>query len=534
MRESVEKVLGELKSAWRFRRYALIAAWSVCLLGWAVVLMLPDIYQANARVNVDTRTALSQVLQQQVIQQDYESQLNLIRQALLGRSNLEYVAEQVGMDLTAMTPAQREGVLSGLTERIEIALEPPATRDPRIPNTLYRISVRDGTRAMALKITDVLLNTFVEGSMRSDRTGTATAQKFLTEQIADYGKRLADAEAVLADFKKKNVGLVPGGQGDYFQRLTSQINAAEDLEAQLTVATSRRAELQRQLRGESPFVPLDSTAPRAAGQPAAMDTASRIQEAQSRLDDLMLRFTEKHPEVIATRETIEQLRDRQKMELEALKRGDAGAAAIARAQANPVRQNIQLQLNQIEVEMAALRSQLVDRRANEAALRRVIDTVPEIEAEYARLTRDYDVTKTQYNNLLERLERARLSSDAEQTGTVKFNIVDPPSAAFNPMFPNRPLLIVAVLLAGLGVGGGVAFLMHKFKPVFADSRSLADATGLPVIGTIMHGWIDRERAALRAGLMRYVAAAGLLLVLFGVTLFLQQPAALALRRLLHG
>jgi polysaccharide chain length determinant protein (PEP-CTERM system associated) len=275
MKEMIDMVLSELRGAWRFRRYALAVAWIVCLFGWLVVYALRDNYEAQARVNVDTRTALNTVLDGQVIRQDFESQLNMIRQSLLGRSNLEYVAEQVGIDLTAMTPAQRDGVLRSLSERIQIALEPPATRDPRIPNTLYRIAVTDESRILALKVVDVLLNSFVEGSMRSDRTGTATAQKFLRDQITDYGKRLADAEATLAEFKKRNVGLVPGDQGDYFQRLTTQIQGAEELQAQLAVATSRRSELQRQLRGESPFVPMSDASGRAAGTAqGGGDTAS--------------------------------------------------------------------------------------------------------------------------------------------------------------------------------------------------------------------------------------------------------------------
>src|SRR5690606_20888370 len=99
MQDLIEKILNELRGAWRFRRYALITAWAVCLLGWLAVYMLPDTYEAHARGNVETRTALSKVLDGQVIRQDFESQLNLIRQALLGRSSLEHVAEQVGMNL---------------------------------------------------------------------------------------------------------------------------------------------------------------------------------------------------------------------------------------------------------------------------------------------------------------------------------------------------------------------------------------------------------------------------------------------------
>jgi polysaccharide chain length determinant protein (PEP-CTERM system associated) len=247
---------------------------------------------------------------------------------------------------------------------------------------------------------------------------------------------------------------------------------------------------------------------------------------------MLLRYTDKHPDVIATRETLDALRKRQEEEIAALKRGDFGAAAIAGASSNPVYQTIQLQLNQTDVEIAALRGELAEHRRNEAKLRAVVDTVPEVEAEFARLTRDYDVTRTQYNALLERLERARVSGGAEENGVAQFNIVDPPSASFRPIFPNRPLLIVGVLVLGLGLGGGLAYLLHMMKPVFVNSRSLAEVTGLTVFGTVTRTWIERQQAELRAGLLRYSAVSGLLLVAFIVTLIVQQPASRFMRNLL--
>jgi hypothetical protein len=226
------------------------------------------------------------------------------------------------------------------------------------------------------------------------------------------------------------------------------------------------------------------------------------------------------------------LRERQKEEMAALKRGDPGAAATAGAASNPVYQNIQLQLNQTDVEIAALRTQLAEHRRNETQLRQLVDTVPEVEAEYARLTRDYDVTKTQYNALLERLERARVSGGAEESGVVKFNVVDPPSASFKPIFPNRPLLIFAVLMAGVALGCAFAYLLHMLKPVFVNSRSLAEITGLPVFGTVGRTWVERQQAEVRRSLMRYSAASALLLVLFFATLLVQQPASRLMRDVL--
>lgn len=539
MQALIDKVLNELRGAWRFRRYALAIAWAVCLIGWFVVYTIPDSYQASARVNVDTRTALSIMVDGLVVRPDVEAQLNLVRQTLLGRANLEKVAQQVGLDVTAKTGAERQALMNSVIQRIEIALEPPMVRDPRIPNTLFRISFSDSNRDTALQVVDVLLNSFVEDTIGSDRTGTASAQRFLRDQLADYGRRLAEAESSLANFKKKNVGLVPGDEGGYFQRLTTEMQEVKRLQGALGVANSRRAELQRQLRGEAPYVPPAEGTPAARNTQAngrnangPQDTATRIQETQSRLDDLLLRYTERHPEVIATRETLDQLKERQKQELAALRRGDPGAAAMANASSNPVYQNIQTQLNQADVEIAALRSQLADRQRNEAELRRLVDTAPEVEAEYARLMRDYDVTKTQYNTLLERLEKARLSGDAEQTGVVKFNIVDPPSAGFRPVFPNRPLFLFAVLVVGVGIGGGVAYLMHMLRPVFATSRSLSELTGLPVLGTVTRSWVEKYQAQLRRGLLRYSIASALLFVVFIVVVVAQQPASRLLRQVL--
>jgi len=532
MNQLIEQVRSEFHGAWRFRRYALAIAWGVCALGWFVVYALPDRYEAYARVNVDTRTALRAQLEGYAVNQDVEMQLNLVRQQLLGRANLDKVASKVGLDKGVVTPQQRDQLLTDLTSRITLTLEPATVRDPRIPNTLYRISYMDSNRDTSLRVVDVLLNSFVEDTMGSEHTGSASALRFLREQIADYDRRLADAENRLAEFKKRNFGLVPGAEGDHFSRLTTETQEVKRLQSAIGVATSRRNELQRQLHGETPFVMPTGSAtatPATGGQGGPQDTASRIQETQARLDDMLLKFTDKHPDVIATREILVQLQARQQQEIDALKRGDAGAAAVAGAQSNPLYQGIQNQLNQVDVELAALRVDLSNHERNAASLRQLVDTAPEVEAEYARLTRDYDVTKTQYNELLQRMERARVSGDAEQTGVVNFNVVDPPSAGFKPTFPNRPLFLIIVLVLGLALGGGTAYLMHMLKPVFSSDRSLADLTGLPVLGVVTRIWVDKYRAQMRGGLMRYAVASGLLLVAFVVVLVAQGPVSKMLR-----
>jgi polysaccharide chain length determinant protein (PEP-CTERM system associated) len=508
MQELLEQAIEQLRGAWRFRRYALTAAWVFAVVGWIYVFMLPDVYQASSRVFVDTKTALKPVLQGLTLDQDVNIQLNLVRQSLLSAPQLQPVAQEVGLlDLRTATPQQRANILNDMRERIELTVTVGADGgDRESAGSIYAIRYNDTSRDRSLKVVEILQNLLIENTLGGKRSGSQNAQKFLEGQIHDLEKRLRTAEDSLAEFKKRNIGLMPDEQGGYFSRLQSEIDAVNKNQSLLTVATSRREELQRQLRGEAPTAAGISTpsAP-GTGTPAG-DTMSRIKESQARLDELLLRFTDKHPDVIAMRETVEQLQKRRATELEALRRGDPSAAAASGASASPVYQSIQLALNQTDVDIATLRRELTNHQNKVAELRKMLDTMPQVEAEYARLNRDYDVTRANYTALVERLEKSRLGEEATSSGSVRFDVIEPPNAPFGPSSPSRSLLILGAFVVALGAGGGVAFLLHQLRPVFTSTRSLADFTGLRVLGAVSMAWLDEQQTSRYRSYWRYSAA----------------------------
>jgi polysaccharide chain length determinant protein (PEP-CTERM system associated) len=511
MLDILERIKSEIRGAWQYRWLALKVAWAVSAIGWLLVYAMPEKYEAAARVYVDTRTPLRPLLQGVAADQDIESQLIMVRQALLGEPNLRRVAKQAGLLGESGTIESNKATISNMASQIAIDLEPQPVRDPRLPNTMYRISYRDSDRETAIKIVEMLLNAFVKDTLGTKLESAENAEAFLGDQLSQYRKRLTDAENTLAEFKRRNIGMVPGAEGGYFQRLDQEEANVQRVEAALRVAQSRKTELGKQLRGESPFVPSSQASPSArGGAQAPADTASRIQETQAQLDGLLLRFTDKHPDVVATRQTLEELKTRQLEEMEAVRRGDPGVTAIAGVTTNPVYQNIQLQLHQTNVEIAALNGELGDYRANVASLRHALNTAPEVEAEYTRLTRDYEVTQMQYNALLQRFEQARVSEDAQQTGIVEFQIVDPPTAPFQPVFPTRPHLLIAVLFLALLAGIGIVWLMRMLNPVFDNGRALEAAIGLPVIGVVSLTWLEAYRAGLKKEYLRFAAATALL------------------------
>jgi polysaccharide chain length determinant protein (PEP-CTERM system associated) len=530
MNQLIEKISDEIQSTWRFRWWALTTAGCVAVIGWLVVFALPDRYEAYARVFVDTRTALKPVLAGLTVEQDVNAQLSYVRQSLLAGAQLEKIAEESGiMPATTVDPSERAVILSELAANVELSVTSASDREEErnTAGSVYGISYRDGDRERALRLVDVTLNTLVEQTLGGKRGGAESAQRFLETQIRDYERRLREAEDRLAEFKRQHIGLLPTEQGGYFKQLQDELDAASKLDTQLMIAISRRGELAKQLRGESVISASSGAAAvvGASGVSSASDTLSRIKETQARLDDLLLRFTDKHPDVVATRTTLEELRRRRQEEIANLRRGDADAVAASGAGSNPVYQSIQLALNQADVEIAALRGQIAQHRTKSAELRQRLDTAPKVEAEFAQLNRDYDVNKTQYTALLANYEKSRLGEQADVAGSVRFEIVQPPTAGYRPVSPQRGLLLAAVLVGAIAIGTGVAFLLHMLRPVVGSSRSLAELTGLPVLCTVSDAFPERGRAAARRDAWTYAATASTLLVGFVIVMLLNRAGA---------
>lgn len=515
MNEMFSTGYGFARAAWHRRWLALAVAWGFALLAWGIVMLLPDRYEASAKVFVDARTPLRPVLEGIAIQEDYESQLALVREALLSRPQLEAVARKTNLDANVTTPAQMDALVSGLQGQIKVtASSATGTGQNQLRNTIYEILYRHPSRDKSVEVVRTLVDNFMEGTISGNRSGSTEAQGFLNQQISELEKRLQGAEEQLAEFKKRNLGMIPGEQGDYFTRLNQEMAGLQRAETAYAVALSRRAELQRQLQGSRAYLPGTSTMVPGSMAGAPADITLRRQEAEQHLEELLLRYTDRHPEVVAIRQTIDELKRREEEELAEIARGGMGSGAIRSLSVNPVYQQIQGQLNQVQVEIASIQGAAEQHRAEIANLRQFVDQAPEIEQEFARLNRDYGVTKAQYDQLVMRREQARVSDDAARTGIVRFYPIEPPRAGNAPSWPRRPLLIIASLIAAIGLGVAVAVLPQFLSPAFTDVASLERKFGLKVLGSVSEIRTAQRRAWEHAEL-RKVVLAGVALVALG-------------------
>jgi capsular polysaccharide biosynthesis protein len=142
-------------------------------------------------------------------------------------------------------------------------------------------------------------------------------------------------------------------------------------------------------------------------------------------------------------------------------------------------------MSKVQVELAELRQQIAESEGLVGSLKTRVNAIPETEAEMTRLNRDYQVNKAQHQALLQRLESARLSEQAEaSTEQVRFRVIESPTVPLLPIGPRRGLFMTAVLFIALGAGIALAFVMDQLKPVFQSRGMLGQVTGLPVLGAI--------------------------------------------------
>ena len=536
MNPLLELLSDELRSAWRFRWQALGLAAAVALTGWTIVFALPDRYEASARVFVDTRTALKPVLQSLAVEQDVTAQLNYVRQSLLAGPQLQRIAVESGvLPVGTIDPVEQEKILKRMTESVVLKVRGAGgnEEDHSSGGTIYYVTYRDTDRQRSLRVVSTLLNTFVEETLGGKRAGSENAQKFLETQLRDYELRLRTAEDRLAEFKKKNIGLMPTEQGGYFAQLQTELDAVHKSESDLSIAETRRTELAKQLRGEIAVTSSAAPVTASADGAAAGDSVSRIRAAQAKLDDLLLRFTEQHPDVIAAQATLSELKRRRVSEIESLRAGDASAIAASGAATNPVYQSIQVALNQVDVDVASLKRQISQHQAKVNELQRRLDTAPKVEADYAQLNRDYDVNKAQYSALLASFERARIGEKADNAGSVRFEIVQPPTLGAVPVFPFRGLLLSGVLMAALAAGGALAYGLHWLQPVIGSYSSLAVSSPVPLLGVVTGAFPQQATWARRRSIIGFAGTFGCLLAAFGVVLIMSR-AGVRLRWLLPG
>lgn len=501
MDELISQISTVVRGMWKHRWLGMLAAWVVTIVGSIVVLSAPDKYEASARIFVDTQSILKPLMSGLAVQPNVEQQVVMLSRTLISRPNVEKLIRMADLDLGSKSKSAQDGLIDELTQTLKIQ---NLGRD-----NVYLLSYRDTSPDKAKKVVQALVSIFVESSLGNTRKDSDVAKQFIDEQIKGYVTKLEEAESRLKAFKVRNIELQNPDGKDMAGQLGTVSAQLGQARLELREAENARDAAKRQLEAEK-SQNADITS-RSLLQESAMSIAtpeidSRIAAQKNNLDGLLQRFTEQHPDVTNTRRLIKDLETLKRKEVQELRK--TAMANPAAASANSLAyQELNRMLASSEVQVAGLRARVSEYEARYSRAREMMKTAPQIEAEFAQLNRDYEINKKNYNDLVSRRESAAMSGELESAaGVADFRLIDPPRASPKPVAPNRMLLLPLALLAGLGAGLGITFVMSQVRAVFYDARVMGHALGLPLLGVVTLVMDDATVQRRKTELKRFLGA----------------------------
>lgn len=506
MNEVFEELRAALHSIWHRRWIVLGVTWAVCLAGWLAVALIPNAYESKARIFVQ----LDDVLSEQIgIAGGSAKAIERVRQTLTSAVNLEKVVRSTRLGDEVTTPREMEAAVGALTQAVKVRSD---------QENLFELSAAIGKRslsdaenaALAQEVVQKMIDIFREENIAGNRGEVADTLVFLDQQLEQRARELEAAEQARTAFEAQHPELI-GGAAAISSKMQAARAELRGVDADLAAASSALAAINGQLAG----TPRTVTMP---GQQVQGGAHAALSQAQAQLAAMQARgLTESHPDVIAARRQV------QLMQRAAAQEGNGGGAISS---PNPAYSSLLSIKAERQANLQALQARKAALQADVSAIYADQASEPALAAEANRISRDYEVLKTKYDELLQDREEMKLRGQVEsERSSFKFEVIDPPSTPRVPASPNRPLLLIGVLLAGLAAGAGLAFALGHLRSTFATAARLEAAMGLPVIATISHTFTDGKRAlCARRQKMFYAASGGLaaLLVLLLAAEFLQR------------
>lgn len=474
MQQDLSEVYFYLKGTLKYKRVAIVLALFVCTCAWVYVFFMPNKFESKAKVHIDSATVIRPLMRGMVIEPDISALIRIIQQLMFTRPNLEKIVELSLLNQSKVGPAISNELIEKL--KADITIKAGGDRD------IFDIAYSSPDPETAKSVVQAVLTVFSEQTQGKAMADASDAQKFIEQQIRDYEIRLQEAEKSKEEFRRTNMDLL-NGDSDQFQSLQNLKQQLQTASAALQQALARKNVLGEQLKEVQESD--EDWGVTNLSQDVSPEEA-RIQSLKDKKTDLLLKYTDRHPEIVGIDKLIESLQNQKELNKKQNASDTSETDFIgAQKMSNPYVQTLKIAFDNAEAEVASAQALVNSVRDRINKLEEGLKDRLTIETEMKNLNRDYETISKQYSELLERREQAHITERVDdQTSRLKFKIADPPSKPLKPTFPNRILFYSLILVGGFAIGFGVAFLIYFIRPVFMSARQVRVVTGLPSLGSV--------------------------------------------------
>jgi polysaccharide chain length determinant protein (PEP-CTERM system associated) len=496
----------------RRRRALLVIVFAVLALGGLVAgLVWPKNFASSTSILVQESNIIKPLMEGRAVATGNADRAAIAREVIFSRKILEEIVEAGGWKKSNPSPLELERIIDSIKGRISVI---------NLRENLIQITYKDSDAERAYLVTRRLADLFISESLAAKERESSDAYKFIDSQVDIYRSKLTDAEDKLKAYRGQNADARPGSEKDSSTRIGELRTQVENARMDLMEQRSKESALVAQLSGESEITAVQTR----EGQYRA-----RLGELQTQLDTLLLTYTDQHPDVIRVRHQMQDLQDQVKREQAQRLQRTAGTSAPVddSVQFNPLYQELRSKLAEVRRNIAAEQSRM---GASESLLNSELDRgrrIADSENKLSELTRDYEVNRDIYQDLLKRRENARVSMnlDADHRG-LTFVVQEPAELPLRP----SGLRFMHFSLAGIGAGLALPFVLLfglvRFDPRIRVASQIERLTGIPVLATVpmyttrQDRWRSRRTTVLLVLLVAAVIAAYAAVAVMKIKMFL--------------
>lgn len=476
------------------RRWWLVLPFSLISLAMMVgLLLLPDMYTSETVILVEQQRVPEQYVVSNVTS-DLRDRLQTLTQQILSRTRLLRIIEEFSLyreDFDRLAP---EELVEKMRSNIEIELVGGNTNRGEL--SAFKVAFSAESPQVAQQVTSQLTSLFIEENLKAREQQSQGTTKFLESQLEIARNELQKQETRLSNFKLRYLGELPEQQAGNLQVLAGLQMQLQNVMGSVNRSQERRVYLEsllsqyRKFREEADGTVVFEGEGQAPTLALVEDELARLRNSRAAL---LARYTPKHPDVIKIEEEIAQAEElkaqlarESKQALEAdTTEGEkpetrSASAGDRQAISSLAQLQSQLESNRIELENLAASEERIKSQIKEYERR--LNLTPVREQQLADMLRDYRLSKDNYEDLLQKKMESELATNMErrQQGE-QFRVLDPPSLPEKPSSPDRLMLSVVGLLAGMGLAVGLAFVVEMKDQSVRTEKEARKALSIPLV-----------------------------------------------------
>ncbi|MDP3936786.1 MAG: GNVR domain-containing protein [Deltaproteobacteria bacterium] len=461
-------------------------------------LNLPNVFEASATILITPQKVPVDYVRPTVTT-DIGDRVDIIIKQMLSYDRLNQLVDEFNLYPELVDKLTREEIFFKMMGDIKISPEESLTRNnedrspgqPRVVDS-FKINYQGKNPRIVAAVANKLASIFIEENLREREQLAVGTSDFLTKELEQAKVGLGQQEAKVAEYKQKHRGMLPA-------ELQTNLNKLERLQGTLhTISATISAEEDRRITLEKTLTELNAAS-------YEDDPGQRLAELEARLSAMRaVNLTERHPDLVATKREMDLVKERL-----AYERANPDASA---ARMNPATLQTRQELTASKLRHESLREQEVEMKAAIAKVEGMVGETPRRQEELNTIERDLSMTQRQYQDLLVKMQNARMAENLErkQKGE-QFRVLNTAQIPTRPIEPDRSKIVTFGVFLSIMFGAALGVLVevsdHSIRgPVQAQSYF-----GIPVLATIPRVVLDTERTR-RAALQRSMVIAGTIVV----------------------